>query len=58
MKKEKNKTDNITYNLRGGVEIMRFNENGDIFVKGELVENGKDVVNAFREFLKASGHLK
>ena len=27
-------------------------ENGDIFVKGKLVKNDKEVVDALREFLK------
>ena len=31
--------------------ILRLETNGDIFVKGNLVENDKDVVNALREFL-------
>mgnify|MGYP006086978391 CR=1 FL=1 len=31
--------------------IMEFKENGDIYVKGKLVENDKEVVNAMREFL-------
>ena len=30
---------------------MEFKENGDIYVKGKLVENDKEVVNAMREFL-------
>lgn len=32
--------------------ILEFKENGDIFVKGKLVENDKEVVDGFREFLK------
>jgi len=36
----------------GTVEIMRFNDNGDIFVKGKLIENDKQVVDALREFLQ------
>ena len=31
--------------------IMRFCPNGDIFVKGKLIENDKEVVDGFREFL-------
>lgn len=33
-------------------EILRFERNGDVFYKGELVENAKDVVDGFRQFLE------
>lgn len=33
-------------------EILRFDPNGDIFVKGKLIENDKEVVDTLREFLK------
>jgi hypothetical protein len=29
-------------------------ENGDIFIKGKLIENDKEVVEGMREFLKLS----
>lgn len=32
-------------------EILRFEQNGDIYVKGNLVENDREVVNGFRELL-------
>ncbi len=32
--------------------IMEFKENGDIYVKGKLIENDKEVVDAMREFLQ------
>lgn len=32
--------------------IIKFCENGDIFVKGKLVENDLEVVEGMREFLK------
>lgn len=38
-------------------EVIRLCDNGDIFVKGKLIENDKEVVDAMREFLKAQGHL-
>ena len=41
-----------------GREILKLCENGDIFVKGKLAENDKEVVNALREFLKGQGFLK
>lgn len=39
-------------------EILKLCENGDIFVKGKLAENDKEVVDALREFLKEQGFLK
>jgi hypothetical protein len=42
----------------GAREILKLCENGDIFVKGKLAENDKEVVNALREFLKGQGFLK
>jgi hypothetical protein len=39
-------------------EILKLCENGDIFVKGKLAENDKEVVDALREFLIRQGFLK
>lgn len=39
-------------------EILKLCENGDIFVKGRLAENDKEVVDALREFLKGQGLIK
>jgi len=39
-------------------EILKLCQNGDIFVKGKLAENDKEVVDALREFLKGQGFLK
>ena len=39
-------------------EALKLCENGDIFVKGRLVENDKEVVDALREFLKSHAFLK
>ena len=38
-------------------EIIKLCYNGDIFVKGKLIENDKEVVDAMREFLKTQGYL-
>lgn len=38
-------------------EIMRFEENGDIFVKGAKTDNDKAVVDAMRIFLQTQGYL-
>jgi hypothetical protein len=42
----------IHFNTDESSEILRLCPNGDIFVKGKLVENDKEVVTAMREFLK------
>jgi hypothetical protein len=39
-------------------EILKLCQNGDIFVKGKLAENDKEVVDALREFLLSQGFLK
>lgn len=39
-------------------ELARFEADGDIYIKGKLATNDKEVVDALREFLIASGHLK
>jgi hypothetical protein len=41
-----------------GIEHLRFELNGDIFIKNKLVDNDKEVVNAFREFLVDQGYLQ
>jgi hypothetical protein len=38
-------------------EILKLCSNGDIFVKGKLIENDKEVVDAMREFLKRQEYL-
>jgi hypothetical protein len=38
-------------------EILRFEPDGGIFLYGRKVENDKEVVDGFREFLKESGFL-
>ena len=36
--------------------ILELKANGDILVKGKLIENDKQVVDALREFLKGQGY--
>ena len=36
--------------INDGKELLKFERNGDIYVKGKLIENDKEVVNAFREY--------
>jgi hypothetical protein len=38
-------------------EILRLCVNGDIFVKGKLIENDKEVVDALREFLESHNFI-
>jgi hypothetical protein len=38
-------------------EIIKLCTNGDIFIKGKLIENDKEVVDAMREFLIGCGYL-
>ncbi|MBJ8151318.1 hypothetical protein CN470_20675 [Bacillus cereus] len=38
----------------GEQEMVSLKSNGDIYVKGKLVENDKEVVDGMREFLKLS----
>ena len=37
--------------------IIKLCKNGDIFVKGKLIENDKEVVDAMREFLTQQGFI-
>lgn len=39
-------------------EILKLCQNGDIFVKGRLAENDKEVVDALKDFLKGQGFLR
>jgi hypothetical protein len=41
----------ITFSV-AGKEMLRLEENGQIFVKGELTDTDQDVVNTFKEWLK------
>ncbi|HDR3439463.1 TPA: hypothetical protein ACR3Z0_000006 [Bacillus thuringiensis] len=38
----------------GEQEIVSLKSNGDIYVKGKLIENDKEVVDGMREFLRLS----
>tara|TARA_R110000744_G_scaffold378868_2_gene495704 strand:- start:220 stop:405 length:186 start_codon:yes stop_codon:yes gene_type:complete len=35
-----------------GNEMLKFEKNGDVFYKGKLIENDKQITEGFREFLK------
>ncbi|AFQ18175.1 hypothetical protein P9Y62_30255 [Bacillus thuringiensis] len=45
--------DSIIFKV-GEKEMVSLKSNGDIFVKGKLVENDKEVVDGLREFLRLS----
>jgi len=47
------KPGNLTVTLAGNVEVLRFEPNGDIYVRGKLTENDKAVVQGMREFVEA-----
>ncbi|HHK5539226.1 hypothetical protein JDS67_19900 [Bacillus cereus] len=47
------KNESIVFNA-GGKEIISLKSNGDIFVKGKLVKNDKEVVDGMRELLMLS----
>ena len=40
-----------------GQELLKFSENNDIYVKGRLAKNDKEVVDAFRNWLKSVNQL-
>ncbi|MDI6529661.1 hypothetical protein [Bacillus mycoides] len=42
----------------GEQEIVSLKSNGDIYVKGELVENNKEDVDGLKEFLKVAKESK
>nr|WP_318836377.1 hypothetical protein [Bacillus pacificus] len=48
---DKDINQNIDFHV-GGQVIISLKGNGDIYVKGELVENNQEVVNGLKEFLK------
>ena len=40
------------------VELLSMRANGDFYIRGKLAVNDLEIVNAFREFLQSTGHLK
>jgi hypothetical protein len=37
-----------------GIEVLRFRGNGDVFVRGNLIDNDVRILKAFKEFLAAT----
>ena len=44
----------IVFTVSDNVEILKLCANGDIYVKGKLAENDKEVVNAMRSLITQS----
>ena len=47
----------ITFTASNTEPLLELKGDGDIFVKGKLIENDKEVVDALREFLKTQGFI-
>ena len=47
----------LIFSAAGGMEVIRISGKGDFFVKGKLVENDKEVLQAFRKFLGLAGMM-
>jgi len=48
------KEQSIIFNVSNCDEILKLEANGDILVKGKLIENDKQVVDALREFIRGN----
>ena len=48
------KEQSIIFNVSNYDEILKLEANGDILVKGKLIENDKQVVDALREFIRGN----
>ncbi len=55
---DKNLAPSIQFNASNAEPIIKLCDNGDIYIKGRLAENDKEVVDAMREFLKLHGWIK
>lgn len=47
----------ITFNMQGGLEVIRIAANGDFFVQGRKVDNDHEIYQNFRKFLGMSYSL-
>lgn len=52
-------TNNIIFNVSNSASepILELRDNGDILVKGKLIENDSEVVEAMRQLLYGTGHM-
>lgn len=46
----------ISFNGKDGIELLKLCNNGNVYVGGRLTENDKEVVEAFRMFLRDNGY--
>lgn len=46
----------IIFRVRDDEELLRLEPNGDIYCRGKLVENDKEVVDGLRDFLNGIGY--
>lgn len=44
--------------LNNGEKLLQFKQNGDILLRGKLIENDIEVVECFREFLAQTNIIK
>ena len=49
-------TPTVTFKGKDDLEILRLEPNGDIYVKGKLAENDKQVTDGLRHFLLSHGY--
>ena len=45
---------NLILNGNSGNEILRLEDNGDVYYKGKLIDNDTDLVNQFKKFLNGN----
>jgi len=57
MEKQNLNENSLTFSTFGA-EVIRFDPDGKIFIQGRLAESDKEVVDAFRSFLRDQGYLK
>ncbi|AZV43596.1 hypothetical protein BAOM_2987 [Peribacillus asahii] len=46
----------IFFKGKEDIEILRLEPNGDIFIRGRLVENDKQITDGLRQFLLSHGY--
>lgn len=49
-------TPTIYFKGKDGIEILRLEPNGDIYIKGKLAENDKQITDGLRHFLLSHGY--
>jgi hypothetical protein len=49
---------NLILSTAGPREVLRFEANGDVYVRGEKVDSNKEIYEAFKAFLVQCGTLR